>query len=78
MTLDISLNSKNDVVALNREAAKSKEVLWVHSKDDVVMVDAKSLLALCSLVGKPCRLVAEDSADPKEVVRVARRAGVIA
>lgn len=76
MCLDIQFNTKDEVTRLSEEACKSGETLYVHSYDDVVIVDARSLLALFALVGKPCRLVGEDSCNPKVLERVARRAGV--
>lgn len=78
MVLDIQLKNKTDVEHLNAEACKSGENLWVHSADGLIMVDARSLLALFSLIGKPCKLVGEDYINPQVLTRVARRAGVTA
>ena len=44
----------------------------IKSTSDV----ARSLLGLFALIGKPCKLVAEDSTDYKILARVARKAGV--
>ena len=41
-----------------------------------MMVDARSLLGLFALIGKPCKLVAEDSTDYKVLTKVAKKAGV--
>lgn len=42
----------------------------------IIAVDARSLLGLFALIGKPCKLVAEDSTDYKILARAARKAGV--
>lgn len=78
MTLDIRINDKADVEHLNSEACRAQENLWVHSNDGLIMVDARSLLGLFALIGKPCKLVGEDYLNPKVLTRVARRAGVLA
>ena len=65
MVMDINIKSANDV-----------ERLWVHSNDGMIMVDARSLLGLFALIGKPCKLVAEDSTDYKVLAKVAKKAGV--
>lgn len=77
MTLDIILKNRDDVESLNHEARRFGDTLFVHTKDDAIMVDARSLLALYSLIGKEARLVGEDNLDPKEFIRVAKRAGLI-
>lgn len=76
MVMNIQINTKDDAVRLSEEACKSRETLYVHSTDDIIMVDARSLLALFALVGKPCLLVGEDNINPDVLYRVARRAGV--
>lgn len=77
MVMDISIKSAEDAKRLNSEVCKTSENLWVHSNDDNIMIDARSLLGLFSLVDKPCRLVAEDSANPKMLANIARQAGVV-
>lgn len=76
MVMDINIKSTSDVERLNAVASKTSDVLWVHSNDGMIMVDARSLLGLFALIGKPCKLVAEDSTDYKILARVARKAGV--
>lgn len=75
--MNINIKSVEDAEKLNREVCKTSENLWVHSKDNLVMIDARSLLGLFSLIGKPCRLVAEDYANPKVLANVAKQAGVL-
>lgn len=76
MVMNIHINSKDDVERLNTVACKTPDVLWVHSDDGMIMVDARSLLGLFALIGKPCKLVAEDTTDYKTLVKVARKARV--
>lgn len=76
MVMDINIKSVEDAEKLNNEVCKVSENLWVHSNDDLIMIDARSLLGLFSLVGKPCRLVAEDSANPTMLINIAIKAGV--
>jgi len=76
MVMDINIKSTSDVERLNAVASKTPDVLWVHSNDGMTMVDARSLLGLFALIGKPCKLVAEDSTNYKILARVARKAGV--
>lgn len=76
MVMDINIKNTADVERLNAVASKTPDVLWVHSSDGMIMVDARSLLGLFALIDKPCKLVAEDSTDYKVLVKVARKAGV--
>lgn len=76
MVMDINIKSANDVERLNTVASETPDVLWVHSNDGMIMVDARSLLGLFALIGKPCKLVAEDSTDYKVLAKVAKKAGV--
>ena len=76
MVMDINIKSTSDVERLNAVASKTPDVLWVHSNDGMIMVDARSLLGLFALIGKPCKLVAEVSTDYKILARAARKAGV--
>lgn len=76
MVMDIYIKSTSDVERLNAVASKTSDVLWVHSNDGMIMVDARSLLGLFALIGKPCKLVAEDTTDYKTLVKVARKARV--
>lgn len=62
MVHPITLHSKEDVLNLNNLATKQKFNLSVSNGS--IIVDAKSLLALFSLIGKTVNLVASDSADP--------------
>ena len=76
MVLNIDIRTPKDVERLNAEACRVPEVLWVHTDDGRIMVDARSLLGLYACVGMPAKLVAEDDADPNVLFAVARRAGV--
>lgn len=76
MVLDINIKSAEDAEKLSAVACKTPDTLWAHSNDGLIMVDCRSLLGLFTLIGKPCKLVAEDYTSPKTLTRVARRAGV--
>ena len=76
MVLDIKIADRDSAEKLNKIASETDEVLWIHADNDRIMVDARSLLGLYALVGMDCKLVAEDNADPKVLVKVAKKAGV--
>ena len=62
MIFPITLNDKKDILRLNELATKESFSLKVSNGS--IIIDAKSLLALFSLMGKTVNLVAPDSADP--------------
>lgn len=62
MVFPITLNDKKDILRLNELATKESFSLKVSNGS--IIIDAKSLLALFSLMGKTVNLVAPDSADP--------------
>ena len=63
MVFPIALNSKKDILRLNELATKESFNLKVSNGS--IIIDAKSLLALFSLIGKTVNLVEPDSADPE-------------
>ena len=77
MVLDIKLDTAKKAADLNTVASSVPFSIWVHSKDGMAMVDARSLINLLPLVGVPCVLVAEDDTDPKAFQKAAKRAGVL-
>lgn len=77
MVLDIKMDTARKAADLNTVATQTPFVMFVHSKDGMAMVDARSLINLLPLVGTPCYLVAEDDTDPKAFRRAAERAGII-
>ena len=64
MIFPITLNNKKDILRLNELATKESFNLKVSNGS--IIIDAKSLLALFSLIGKTVNLVAPDSADPEK------------
>lgn len=76
MIYPIKLESTQDVVKLNNFAANEDYDLSVSSGN--TMIDAKSLLALFTLVGKTCVLVAPDHLNPKKFMRLIERMGLTA
>lgn len=66
MTKSIVINSVKDAEELNNYASKFFYDTYVHVRDKSIMVDAKSLLGLISLVGqKNLLFVVPDDVNPK-------------
>lgn len=78
MYKEITLKSKDDIEHLSNLASEQPYEVYVHSNDDIVMVDARSLLALFTLIGKRCKVVAEDNVDPKMFAKFVRKCGLAA
>lgn len=62
MTYNIELKTKEDVMKLNKEASKQPFDIFVSYGN--VTVDARSLLALFTIIGKCVNLVAPDHVKP--------------
>lgn len=71
MTYPIALMTVNLAKELNEAAVKENFNIKVSA--DSTIVDAHSLLALFTLIGKRVNLVVSDGADPKSFVRFAKR-----
>lgn len=67
MLKDIEINSTKDAEKLNEVASRYNFDIFVHYGD--VMVDAKSLLGLMSLVGHKMKLVLPDEVNSKVIDR---------
>ena len=63
MTKTIEITSKSQVERINQLASEVPYEVWLST--DTVMLDARSLLGLFSLVGKKARVVAEDDVNPR-------------
>ena len=63
MTKTIEITSKSQVERINQLASEVPYEVWLST--DTVMLDARSLLGLVSLVGKKARVVASDNVNPK-------------
>ena len=68
MTREINITSKEQVERISRLA--SQEPYDVYLSTDTVILDARSLVGLFSLVGKHARVVAGDRVDPQKFSRL--------
>ena len=68
MVKEIMIKDKEQVEKINKLATHAPYEVWVSSS--TMMLDARSLLGLFSLIGKKARVVAEDSVDPKAFARL--------
>ena len=71
MTRNIDIKSDEQVGRINRLACEAPYEVWLST--DTVMLDARSLLGLYSLVGQQVKVVTEDTVDPKAVSRLVER-----
>ena len=62
MTKVIDIKSKEQVRKISELACKAPYEVWLD--DGTVMLDARSLLGILSLVGKRASVVAEDDVNP--------------
>ena len=63
MNCEINITSKDQIERISRLA--SREPYDVYLSTDTVILDARSLVGLFSLVGKRVRMVAGDRVDPR-------------
>lgn len=74
MVYPIVLNDKQDVMRLNNVACQ--QIFDMSVSTDSTIVDAKSLLALFTLIGKPnIHLVAPDDINPRYFSKLIKRMG---
>ena len=71
MNKTIEIRTPEQVEKINRLASKAPYEVWLST--DTVMLDARSLLGLMSLVGKRVNVVVEDNVDPKRFSRMVDR-----
>lgn len=64
MTKVIDIKDESQVEKINRLACEAPYEVWLST--DTVMLDARSLLGLFSLIGKKARVVAEDDVNPRQ------------
>ena len=62
MTKVIDIKTKDQAMKINELASQAPYEVWLST--DTVMLDARSLLGILSLVGKRASVVAEDDVDP--------------
>ena len=68
MTKVIDIKDESPVAKINRLACEAPYEVWLST--DTVMLDARSLLGLFSLIGKRARVVAEDDVNPRQFSRL--------
>ena len=62
MLKEIEIKNEAQVELINRLACQAPYEVWLFTKD--IMLDARSLLGLFSLVGKKASVVVEDDVVP--------------
>ena len=63
MTKVIDIKTKEQAEKISDLASKAPYEVWLST--DTVMLDARSLLGILSLVGKRASVVAEDNVNPR-------------
>ena len=63
MTKVIDIKTKDQAMKINELASQAPYEVWLST--DTVMLDARSLLGILSLVGKRASVVAEDDVNPR-------------
>lgn len=63
MTKVIDIKTKDQAMKINELASQAPYEVWLST--DTVMLDARSLLGILSLVGKRACVVAEDDVNPR-------------
>lgn len=71
MNREIDIKSEEQIQRINRLACQAPYEVWLSTP--TVMLDARSLLSLYSLVGQRARVVTEDDLDPKMVDRLVKK-----
>ena len=63
MTKVIDIKTREQAAKINELASEAPYEVWLST--DTVMLDARSLLGILSLVGKRAAVVAEDNVNPQ-------------
>ena len=63
MTKVIDIKTKDQAMKINELASQAPYEVWLST--DTVMLDARSLLGILSLVGRRASVVAEDNVNPR-------------
>lgn len=71
MVCEIDIKSKSQVEKISKLACKASYEVWLSA--DTVMLDARSLLGLFTLVGKKAHVIAEDDVDPRDFGKLVSR-----
>lgn len=71
MTKKLEIKNREQVEKINELACSAPYEVWLFT--DTVMLDARSLLSLYSLIGQRVSVVTEDSVSPKTLDRLVAR-----
>ena len=71
MTKTIDIKSRDQVQRISNLASEMPYEVWLST--DTVMLDARSLLGLFSLVGHKARVVVEDDVNPKSFSKLVEK-----
>ncbi|MEY8387568.1 hypothetical protein AALC17_09790 [Oscillospiraceae bacterium 38-13] len=71
MTREIDIKSEEQIQRINRLACQAPYEVWLST--ETVMLDARSLLGLYSLLGQHAKVVTEDYLNPKAVTRLVKK-----
>ena len=74
MVIRVKINSREDVYNLNMVACNQPYDMFVSCGYNVY--DAKSLLALYTLVGEEVNIVAPDRVDPEKFYKTVKKMGL--
>lgn len=73
MVKNLEVTNRNQVERINQLAVKTPYEVWLC--DGTVMLDARSLLGLFSLIGKRVQVVVEDDVNPNAFNRLVHKMG---
>lgn len=68
MMKELTIRDSDQVARINQLASDAPYEVWLST--NVVMLDARSLLGLYTLVGKKVHVIAEDDVDPKRFAKL--------
>ena len=71
MVKSLEIKSKEQVQKINDLACKAPYEVWLST--DTVMLDARSLLGLMSLIGQRVHVVAEDYVNPRSFGKLVQK-----
>ena len=71
MTKSIQITDNSQVERISDLASKAPYEVWLS--DDTVMLDARSLMSVLSLVGTRAAVVAEDNVDPRSFCKLVNK-----
>lgn len=74
MILKGHINNIEDVKRLSKVASEQNFEVFISS--DNTMFDARSLMALCTLIGKDVNIIVEDDIDEKLFAKVVKKMGI--